>query len=377
MKIVHRYVLSEAAAPFAVGLFAFSLVVLVHRFARLSDLVIARGVPAALVGKLLLSLSPAFLEVALPSALLLAVLLTLGRMAADSETTALRAAGIGMRGALLPVLVLSGGAFIASLLLGWRAVPWGHRAMQSTLARIVALRAGAAAEEHAFREIAPGVLLYPDRVSADGTRMSGVFLARSVEGRESVLVFAREGTFLPADESGRPPALALSAGEIHHDDPSEGRYRRASFRTMELRLPRAAGEAGESGNPRGLSFGDLLRRAREARGTPEGFSALYWFNRRLALSVSCLSFGLLALPIGFAQRARGRSSAFGISVALILFFYVFLAAAGAVERSPVLMATLMWLPNVLGLAAACRALWSSERQAAAFSIPWGARERRS
>lgn len=357
---MHRYILAETVGPFLVGLFAFSLVVLLHRFARLADLVIAKGVPAALVGTLLLSLVPAFLEIALPSALLLALLLSLGRLGADAETTALRTAGIGMRGVALPVLVLSCGAFLASLLIAGRGIPWGHRSMQVVLARIVALRAGAAAEEHVFREIAPGILMFPDRVSSDGTRMSGVFLAQRAAGGDAYLVFAREGTFVPGDSAGRPPRLLLAEGEIH-DGASGPRYRRASFRSMELLLPRTLSGEGGRGDPKGLGFGELLRKAREEAGTPGGASARYHFHRRLALAASCLSFGLLALPIGFTQRARGKSPAFAITIGLILFFYMFLAAAGAVETTaPRLMTLLVWLPNVLGTGIAAYILWRSE-----------------
>ncbi|MCL5884803.1 MAG: LptF/LptG family permease [Deltaproteobacteria bacterium] len=369
MKIVHRYILSQAVGPYLVGLFAFSLVVLLHRFSKLADLVIAKGVPPSLVGKLLLALVPAFLEIALPSALLLAVLLSLGRLAADSETTALRAAGIGMRGLVLPVLILSGGTFLASLLIGGEGIPWGQRTMRETLARIVALRAGAAAEEHVFQEIAPGVLLFPDRVSPDGTRMSGVFLSESVGGREALLVFAREGTFVPGNGA-HPPRLLLADGEIHHDTPSGGSYRYATFRSMELRLPRVLEEAGGAGDPRGLAFGDLLRKARDERGTPAGASALFHFHRRVALSISCLAFGLLALPIGFMQRARGKSPALAVTIALILVFYIFLAAAGAVEQTdPRLMVLLMWLPDILGLGIAGWILWRSEERALSFPLP--------
>src|SRR3970040_167940 len=106
MKIIHKYVLAESAAPFLIGLFTFTLVVLLHRFARIADLVIAQGVPLSFAGNLLLSMFPAFLEITLPAALLLAVLLALGRLAADSETAALQSAGVGMRGVAFPLLLL-------------------------------------------------------------------------------------------------------------------------------------------------------------------------------------------------------------------------------------------------------------------------------
>ena len=159
MRITRKYLLGEMTGPFLVGVGSFTVIVLLQQFSRLADLVIAKGVPAPLVGRLLLSLIPPFFEITLPASLLLAALLGLGRLAADSETTALSAAGVGMRGVALPVLSASVVTCAAVLLTGWQGVPWGYHETQRTLARIVSERAGAGASGHVFREITPEVLV--------------------------------------------------------------------------------------------------------------------------------------------------------------------------------------------------------------------------
>ncbi len=363
MKVIHRYILAETWGPFLITLFVFTLVTLLHRFSRLADLVVAKGVPASLVGELLLSLLPRFLEITLPAALLLAVLLALGRLGADSETTALGAAGVGMRGLLLPVLLLSVGTFLMNLTIVWSGIPWGQRNLTASIARIVALRAGAGVDEHVFREVAPGVLLFPDRVSPDGSRMTGVMLSQLAEGQDPVLVFARDGVFLP-QKDGRSAGILLYNGTIHNHDRRMEAYRMASFREMEFRLPRASVAAGSQDSPRNLTLPELARKIARSDGDASAASFRYHFHRRLSLAVSCLAFGLLAIPLGHAQRARGKSPALALTIVLILFFYLFLAAAGALEGfSPTLMTVLIWFPNVAGLAAAIWLLWRSETQA--------------
>jgi lipopolysaccharide export system permease protein len=360
MKIIHKYVLAESGAPFLIGLFTFTLVVLLHRFARLADLVIAKGVPISFVGKLLLSLFPTFLEITLPAALLLAVLLALGRLAADSESAALQSAGVGMRGVALPVILLSGGTFLASLIIGWSGIPWGTRQMQEIMSRIIALRAGAGASEHVFQEIAPGVLIFPDRVSADGARMTGVLLSRSVEGKDPILVFAKEGEFSP-EGGARVVRLHLSDGTIHHEDAAAGVYRAASFHGMYFMLPLELAGAGDSEDPKRLTLPELSSRSAALGNTAKGASYRYHFHRRLSLASSCLAFGLFAIPLGLFQRARGKSPAFAITVALIVFYYLFLAAGGAMEaRAPGAMVLLIWAPNAIVLGAALWILWRSE-----------------
>ncbi len=360
MKVIHRYILAEIWGPYLIALFTFTLLTLLQRFSRLADLIIAKGVPARLVGKLLLSLLPLFLEITLPAALLLAVLLALGRLGSDSETTALCSAGVGMRGMVPPVLLLSVATALANLFIGWSGIPWGQRALTESIARIVSVRAGAGVEEHVFREVAPGVLLFPDRVSPEGTGMTGVMLSQAVEGQDPLLVFAREGTFLP-ESVDTPVSLILSDGTIHNEDKDAEAYRMASFRKMEFRLPRRTVGADGGGGPRNLSLPELARKISETGGTGPAATYRYHFHRRLSLAVSCLAFGLLAIPLGHSRRTRGKSPSLALTLAIILFYYLFLAAAGALESfSPSLMTVLLWLPNVAGLSAACWLLWRSE-----------------
>ena len=371
MKIIHKYVLAESGGPFLIALFSFTLVVLLQRFSRLADLVVAKSVPVTLVGRLLLSLFPTFLEITFPAALLMAILLALGRLGADSETTALRTAGVGMRGMVFPFLLLSVGTFLGSLFIAWYGIPWGTKELQRTLARIVSLRAGAGAAEHVFQEVTPGVLLFPDRVSSDGTRMSGVLMSQYVNSKDPLLIFAKEGEFSP--ERGRHTVrLLLSEGTIHHADSSTGVYRLATFRQMEFLLPLGLTDSWDSEDPKSLTLPELFRKI-SAPGSPDRASSFrYHFHRRLSLSFSCLAFGLLAIPLGLSQRARGRSPAIVVTIALIIFFYLFLAAAGVMTtRAPGVMVLLLWMPNLLVLILACWILWRSESRILSLPAVFG------
>ncbi len=346
MKRLHKYILSEVAGPFLIGLLTFTLVVLLHRFSRLADLVVSKGVPPALGGRLLLSFLPMFLEITLPAALLLAVLLALGRFGADSETTAMFTAGMGMRSFAVPVLLVSAVACAANLYIGWEGVAWGNREMKATLARILSIRAGAGASEHVFQEITPDVLLFPDRISTDGKLLSGLLLVRRMENREPALIFARRGEF--ASGAVNAVGLTLLEGAIHADSPKDNAYRFATFRSLDFRLPLSLSDAINPDDPRNMTVPQLFRKIREKGMGKEGASFLYHFHRRLSLAASCIAFGLAAVPLGLFQRARGKSPALAITIAVILFFYVFLAAAGAVESSSRIgMIILLWLPNLL------------------------------
>lgn len=271
-----------------------------------------------------------------------------------------------MRGLLFPVLLLCSVTFFAALYIGWAGIPWGHRKLEATVARIVSLRAGAAAEEHLFREVAPGLLLYPDRVSADGTTMTGVMLSQFVEGQDPLIVFAREGAFLPEDPQ-NPLGFVLSSGTIHQEDRKADVYRIAAFETMDFRLPRETAGPGESQSPQRLTLPQLWARIAETGGTGRFATYRYHFHRRLSLAASCLAFGLLAIPLGISQRARGKSPALALTILVILFYYLFLAAGGALETAmPGVMEALLWAPNVIGI---LLAVWFLARSETKLVLP--------
>ena len=327
---------------------------------------IARGVPIELVGRLILSMLPSFFEITLPASLLLAILLALGRLSADSETTALSGAGIGMRSIAFPVLIACAIVFSASLLVAWKGVAWGNRESQRILAQILAERAGAGASEHVFREIAPDVIIYPDQVSADGRHMEGVFLSFRPPGGAPLFVFAKEGRFMEAtpDESA---GIELSDGTIHGDQSESESYRAASFGQMVFHVPVEVAEATMASEPKGMTLPQLAEKIRETGGVGPGAKHRFHFHRRLSLAFSCISFGLLAIPLGMSQRARGKSSSFSKTLALILFFYLFIAVGGMLEKnSPRAMTAVFWTPNVLGILLAMWIFYRSEHSMKLF-----------
>src|SRR5262249_56411215 len=102
---VDRYVWKELAPPFGIGVGVFTFFLLIDRIYQLTNLIITKNVPAYLVFSLLGYMLPAFLLLALPMALLVAVLLACGRLAGDLEVIALKAAGVSPGRLLQPFIV--------------------------------------------------------------------------------------------------------------------------------------------------------------------------------------------------------------------------------------------------------------------------------
>src|ERR1700675_3641522 len=123
---LRRYFLREVAVPFGFGIGIFTFILLIARMLKLVELVVNRGVSLLEIGKLFAYILPTFLEVTVPMALLLAVLLAVGRLSADSEIVALRTSGISVYQMMVPIAVFTVAVYVANTFLAVYARPWGN-----------------------------------------------------------------------------------------------------------------------------------------------------------------------------------------------------------------------------------------------------------
>ena len=114
LPLLDRYILREIFRPFLIGLIAFTAMLAGTSilFNLVGD-VVRNGIPWVLGLEMFLLRIPAIVVPAFPMATVLAVLLALGRLAGDSEITALLAGGISIVRISRPVLIF--GAVVSIL----------------------------------------------------------------------------------------------------------------------------------------------------------------------------------------------------------------------------------------------------------------------
>ena len=104
MYLIYRHLLTSAAGPFFFGLFVITFLLMIEVLFRYVDLFVSKGVPFLLATKVLaLSLGHTF-ALSVPMAVLIAVLMSVGQLAADHEITAMKASGISLWSVLRPLL---------------------------------------------------------------------------------------------------------------------------------------------------------------------------------------------------------------------------------------------------------------------------------
>ncbi len=106
-RTLSYYVVSEILPPFFLGLMAFTFILLTGRMLKLVELLVTRGVPLSQIGKLFVLILPTFLEMTVPMALLLGILVGLSGLSNDHEILALKASGISPFQILWPIAMVA------------------------------------------------------------------------------------------------------------------------------------------------------------------------------------------------------------------------------------------------------------------------------
>ena len=104
MKVLTRYLLRSHVGPFIFAFVALTGVILINTLAKEMASLAGKGLPLRVVVEFFVLSLPANIALTLPMAVLVSVLYTFSSMAAENEITALRASGVDLKRAVLPVV---------------------------------------------------------------------------------------------------------------------------------------------------------------------------------------------------------------------------------------------------------------------------------
>lgn len=352
MRILDRYIVREVFRHALLGLAVFTFVFFVPQLVRLMALFVRHTGSGSQILELFLCLFPGVLTFTIPMAVLIGVLLGLGRMSADSEIIALTALGIGRRRILLPVGVLAfTGALVTLCMTLWLGPIAVHR-YRTLETDLVASQISFAVQPRVFDERFPKLVLYVNDVSASGTQWHGVFLAEAGGENGSQLTLAENAIVIAEPKEGKLE-LHLKGGTTHEfsrEDPD--RYSVTAFGQSDWPIEVNGLVPAQ---PRQVS--NLERSMRELIGTHDAnwSEARVELHKRLAFPAACLVFALVAVPLGAQPRRGGRAAGSLLAVIIIASYYLLtVIGAGLARQSVVAPSIGIWgadiLLAILGLA---------------------------
>jgi LPS export ABC transporter permease LptF/LPS export ABC transporter permease LptG len=343
MRLIDRYICRQLFSHAFLGLGIFTFVFFVPQLVRLMDLVVRHPGSWSTIGILFLSTFPDILIFTLPMGVLVGVLIALGRLSADSELIAMSALGMGRRRLLVPVGFLAIGATAITFLMTLWLGPLSVRTFRTLEDRLRAGQASYQVAPRVFDERFPKMVLYVNDIDSAATRWKGVFLASTDQG-VSRLTLAEEAIVI-ADRSEGKLELHLSNGSVHEFSTADpGNYSLSAFGQRDLPVDVKGTEddhISEPGIP-GRTMSTLWNERKTQR------EASLEIQRRLSFPFACISFALLAMPIGARPRRGGRAAGFLITLLLITGYYLlFTLGAGLARQGAVPIWAGIWCANVV------------------------------
>ena len=345
MRILDRYIVREVFRHAFLGLAVFTFVFFVPKLVQLMELFVRHSGSGDQILELFLCIFPAVFTFTLPMAVLIGVLLGLGRMSADSEIIALTALGIGRRRILLPVGVLAvTGALVTLCMTLWLG-PMAYHKYRSLETDLLASQASFAVQPRVFDERFPKLVLYVNDVSASGTQWHGVFLAEAGGENGSQLTLAENAIVIAEPKEGKLE-LHLKGGSTHEfsrEDPD--RYSVTSFGQSDWPLEVNGLVPAQ---PRELSNSERSLRELLDSHDANWREARVELHRRLAFPVACLAFALIAVPLGAQPRRGGRAAGSLIAVIIIASYYLLTVIGAGLARQGALPPFAgIWGANIL------------------------------
>ena len=334
MRLIDRYICREVVSHALLGLVVFTFVFFVPRLVQLMDLVVRHSGSLGTITLLFLCTLPPALVFTLPMAVLVGVLIGLGRMSADSEIVALHAAGVGLRRLLLPIGFVALVGTLLTLAMTFWLSPASLRTLRSLEDKLIASQASFSIQPRVFDERFPHFVLYVQDVEAAATRWKGVFLATSGAagfrtasgsraGSNETAVTTADNAFIMNGTSAGQIELHLGRGSTHEYDPRDpNRYNVTTFGENDIPVDISAATTAARNTP--LSTAERPTTALLTDNGPNWRDGRIEFQRRIAVPAACLIFALLGVPIGVRPRRGGRAA--GLILALILiggYYFIF------------------------------------------------------
>jgi lipopolysaccharide export system permease protein len=240
IRTIDRYLIRETVVPFLLALVVFTFILQIPPLMDRAKALLEKGVDAWTILRLLANLVPQALGVTLPMAMLVGLLISLGRLSADREAVALQACGVSLLRLLRPVAIVALIAWSLNLYVMLESIPAANKRYQQILHDLVSAKVETDIKPRVFFEDFPNLVLYARDVQRGGGGWKDLFLSDTRAKDQPLILMARRGRMV-LDPQKQQVDLLLEDGSQHRPDKDDpGKYRVEHFQRHTIILDPSA-----------------------------------------------------------------------------------------------------------------------------------------
>ncbi|HMF43746.1 MAG TPA: LptF/LptG family permease [Polyangia bacterium] len=381
MKTLDRYLIREILPPLFLSLLIFTFILEIPPFMEQLEQLVAKGVPWGIALRMMLTLIPQALGLTIPMALLVGLLIGLGRLSGDREAVALLACGVSPYRLLRPVLLLAGVAAAVHLYVMLWAIPDANQTFRQLSYEVISKKVESDVRPQVFFEDFPNWVLYARDIPQGGGGWKDVLVADTTKPEAPILYMARTGR-LVMNRAEQTVVLVLEDGSSYSSTGPDAReintYRFTKQHYVKLDPNSVFPQAELLRGNNELSIDGLHQQAADklAHNMP-AHQEMEAIQQRFSFPAACLVFAVIGVALGLSVARDGKLAGFVVGIAVIFAYYVLLYLAQGITKGyysgelgytkPLLVGQLSrWWPNIILLpfgvmALIWRARWAEGR----------------
>jgi len=369
MKILYRYLLGGLLLNLAMTLAVFTFILLLgNTFKDLVALLSNQSVGPLTIAHFFLLMLPYVLSFSMPMALMAATLLLLGRFSADNELTAARACGISFTQLILPILGVAALFSFISLYVNSSLAPRTKYLFNQAFVDIAFTHPIALLEEGQYLNFGDTRIFIAKRDIRHHT-LKNVRVMR-MQNEEMIQEIHAERGVITSDRKQLKARIMLYNAVIDQRDPSdpESLEKRKWGVTvaeypLELDMTTLVDPRRAVKEVHHYTSAELWEQAEELKTksihpTP----LMVEIQKRIALSLACIAFVMIALPLGIRVQRRETSIGVLISLVLAVLYYFLIVFAESFRKNPhIYPEFIVWVPNLVFESVGLYLLWKQHR----------------
>lgn len=340
--IIDRYLISEILQTMAAVLLVLLLIFMGRYFALFLSYAVDGDITASVVIDLLLLRTMSALNMMLPFALYIAVLISFGRMYKDNEMTALAASGVSINRVAYSIMGLGlFFALIVAVIALWIS-PWSEDKR-----RTVEVEAGKAS---IVESLSPGqfnqfskrkdAVFYVGAIAEDRKSFKNVFLQLEVDG--DMDVYSADKGYIHRDMETGDRYLVLVNGYRYLGNPGEQDFliQKYEKNAVRLALPKIGSQKRRK---RATPTMQLWNDAK-----PKDIAELQW---RISLPISTLLLAALGLVISRTSPRQGRFAKLFVAILVYIIYNNLMSIARSwIEQNKIPVEVGIWWVHLILMA---------------------------
>ena len=337
IPLIDKWLIAQLVPPLIFSISAFTVVSLsIGVMFDLIRKIVEFGFPFSLALKILILKLPGFLVISFPMSVLLSTLLTYGKLSSNSELLALRSLGIKTSRFIVPALIVSIIMTGLTFFFNNSLVPYSNKlaeiSIRDGLGKSTVIETGNDVFFPGY-----GSLIDPktNKPSEKNTYLTQIFFSRVVKNK-----IMKNVTLLDFSRIGSKQVLSAESASFDKDNlrwifkngkivyfSADAQTSIVNFSTYFYPLgdgPLKVSEIQKDANDMTVAEAIAAKNIYENSGNiKEARKMKVRIQEKFTLPCACLVFGLIGSSLGSKSNLRSsRSQGFGLSVILILIYYI-------------------------------------------------------